>query len=80
MKYTIKSTENGCLETIELQDGRKYTKKHTRTSFGSRCEDKEFWEQMQDNGIRDDEMLDKVYETFDGFVASSFMDIAELEG
>ena len=78
MKYTMESTKTGCVETIELQDGRKYTKKHTRTLFGSRCEDKEFWEQMQDNGIRDDEFLDKVYDTFDDFSASHFMDIAEI--
>lgn len=79
MKYTIESTENGCIETIELNDGSKYTKKHTKKSFGSRCEDKEFWEQMQDNKIRDDEFLDKVYDTFDAFIASNFMDIAEIE-
>lgn len=79
MKYTIESTETGCVETIELNDGSKYTKKHTRMSYGSRCEDSEFAEQMDNDGICD-EIIDKVYDTFDGFLASSFMDIAELEG
>ena len=38
MKYTIESTEKGCIETIELDDGRQYTREHTRTSFGSKCD------------------------------------------
>ncbi len=45
----------------------------------SRCEDKDFSEQMENDGICD-EILDKVYDTFDSFLASNFMDIAELEG
>ena len=79
MKYTIESTEKGCIETIELDDGRQYTREHTRTSFGSKCEDLDFSEQMDNNGIADDEFLDKVYDTFDSFLASNFMDMAELE-
>lgn len=78
MKYTIETTENGCIETIELHNGNKYTKRHVRTSFGSTCEDLEFFEQMEEDGIRDDEFLDKVYDTFDGFLASSFMDIDKM--
>lgn len=33
---------------------------------------------MEKNGICD-EMVNKVYDTFDGFIASDFMDIAELD-
>lgn len=47
MKYTIEATGNRCVEPLELRSGKKYTKKHLRTSTGSRCEDEEFAEQLE---------------------------------
>lgn len=79
MKYTIESTENGCIETIELYDGSKYTKRHIKTSFGFTCEDLDFWEQMENDGICEEDFLDKVYNTFDGFSAINFMDVEALD-
>lgn len=78
MKYTIETTENGCIETITLNDGSQYSKRHTRTDYGSREEDDEFWEQMERSGICE-EILDKVCDLFDGFFASEFMRIAEAK-
>lgn len=78
MKYTIESTETGCVETIELKDGKTYTRKHTKMIWGSECKDGDFADMMAQDGVCD-EMLDKVYDTFDSFLASNFMDIAELE-
>lgn len=78
MKYTIETTENGCIETITLSNRSQYSKRHTRTECGSRCKDDEFHEQMERDGICD-EILDKVNDLFDGFFASDFMDIAELD-
>ena len=46
MKYTIETTENGCQETIVLDDGKTYIKRHKKTFFGSECLDEEFCEQM----------------------------------
>ena len=79
MKYTIESTENGCIETIELQNGKEFKKEHVRTTFGSQCKDEDFATQMEYDGIGDSVLLDEVYDTFDGFIASSFMKIAEYE-
>lgn len=78
MKYTIETTENGCRETIVLDDGREYIKRHKKTFFGSECLDKEFCEQMEGEGICE-EMLEKIYDIFDSFLANDFMDIAQLK-
>ena len=79
MKYTIESTETGCVETIEMKNGKTYTRTHERMPWGSQCKDKDFSEQMEQDGVCD-EMLNNVYDTFDSFLASNFMDIARLEG
>lgn len=78
MKYTIETTEKGCIETITFRDGRQYSKRHTRTSFGSQAEDDEFYEQMEKDGICE-EMLNGVYDLFDGFIVSDFMNLAEWD-
>lgn len=77
MKYVIETTETGCVETITFNDGSTFTKRHTKTDFGSRLENDEFCEQMERDGICE-EILDKVYDLFDGFIASDFMNLAEL--
>ena len=78
MKYTIETTKGGCVETIELHDGSKYIKRHTKTSYGSCCDDKEYADQMEKDGICE-EILDKVYDTFDSFIPNDFMEISELD-
>ena len=79
MKYVIETTETGCVETITFNDGSTFSKRHTKTDFGSREEDDEFCEQMERDGICK-EILDKAYDLFDGFFASELMEIAELDG
>ena len=78
MKYTIETTENGCVETLEMNDGTLYIKRYTKTSSGLRQEDTDFATQLEDYGVCDDEFLDKVYDTFDGFLALNFMDIDKM--
>lgn len=78
MKYMIETTNKGCVETLELHDGSKYIKRHTKTSYGSQCEDDDFADQMNADGICE-EILEKVYDVFDGFLPGEFMDIAELD-
>lgn len=78
MKYTIETTEDGCVEVLELHDGSKYTKRHVKTAYGSQCENKEFAEQMEADGICE-EILDKVFDVLDGLLPSEFMDMAELD-
>ena len=77
MKYTIETTETGCIETIELENGQNYFKRHIRTSCGSKSKDDDFSEQMENGGIHDEDFLDNIHETFDGFLALEFMEAAE---
>ena len=79
MKYVIETTESGCMETITLSSGNQYSKRHVRSEHGGLItRDDDFYEQMERDGV-DEEILDKVCDLFDGFFASHFMDIAELD-
>jgi len=78
MKYTIERAKGGCIETIILEDGSTYTKKHIKTDFGSKNCDDDFADQMEQDGICE-EIVEKVYDAFDGFLASEFMGIDELD-
>lgn len=77
MKYTIETTPDGCMETIELHDGSKYTKHIVKTEYGSESSDYNFSDQMEADGICE-ETLEKVEELFDSFFADDFMEIAEM--
>ncbi|WP_313258196.1 hypothetical protein [Lacrimispora sp.] len=74
----IETIKNGCVETLELHDGSEYKKRHIKTTYGSQCENKEFAKQMEADGIFE-EIIEKVYDVYDGFLPSEFMDIAELD-
>lgn len=50
MKYTIETTENGCRETIVMNNGNTYTKRHRKTFYGSECKDEESCNQMENDG------------------------------
>lgn len=78
MKYTIEATKNGCVETIVLHDGSTYTKRHVRTSFGSQCEDKNFSDQMERDGICE-EICERVSDLFDGSIPLDVINIAGLD-
>lgn len=78
MKYIIESTGHTCVETIELSDGSIYKKEHTRTDFGSKCDDADFETQMRMDGICP-EIYEKVSRIFDSFLSLEVMNIAEME-
>lgn len=78
MKYTIETINGGCVETIELSDGSKYEKKYTRTESGCRCESDDFADQMEADGINE-EMVERVYDAFDSFLALDFLILAESD-
>jgi hypothetical protein len=43
MKYTIETTETGCIETLELNNGKKYVKRKTGTQYSLKDEDDDFF-------------------------------------
>lgn len=72
MKYSVETTENGYVETLEL-NGVEYHKRWTRTTTGESCEDAEFWEQLEADGIDNEDILDMVRDEIDNdFFASDF--------
>jgi phenolic acid decarboxylase len=68
MKYTVETTENGVNETLELY-GIIYKKEWIRRENGLlECLQKDFRAQMEEDGY-EGELVAKVDETFDGFLA-----------
>ena len=78
MKYTVELTENGITETLEL-NGIIYKKEWTRLENGLlQCSQKDFSEQMRVNG-HDGDLIERVAEVFDSFLAGDVDDIADLD-
>lgn len=76
MKYTVELTENGINETLEL-NGITYRKEWTRLGNGLlQCSQKDFSEQMRENG-HDGDLIERVAEVFDSFLAGDVDDIRD---
>lgn len=77
MKYSIETTDYGCIETLEISNSEKYQKRTQRIKGGCRSLDDDFSDQMEKAGI-DEEIIEKAYEVYDDFGALDFMELAEL--
>ena len=77
MKYAIEITDDGCVETLEFPNGEKFTKRSKRTNFGCQSIDDDFSEQMERAGYAD-EIIDAVYDLFDGFGSLEFLELVDL--
>ena len=77
MKYAIEITDDGCVETLEFPNGEKFTKRSKRTNFGCQSIDDDFSEQMERAGYAD-EIIDAVYDLFDGFGSLEFLELDDL--
>lgn len=64
MSYTVETTENGFIETLEL-DGVKYYKEWKFTDCGAESDSNDFCEQLEENGETDNALLDKIYDALD---------------
>lgn len=77
MRYSIETTKNGVNETLEV-DGNLYKKEQEIEENGLfRCKQKNFVEQMENDGYDNEPLLEKVDEVFDSFLASSVDDIRD---
>ena len=77
MKYSVETTDSGVIETLEVE-GSLYKKEWTREENGLvSCKQKDFSTQMQNDGYEDDELLEKIEEVFDSFIASSVDDMRD---
>ena len=54
MRYTIEATENSCTAIFELRNGKKYIRKHSRTQYGSICNDAMFDDQLEADSVDPD--------------------------
>lgn len=80
MKYTVETHGVGYTETLEFR-GKTYQKEYERDFSGMLTQDKDFWEQMEADGIHDENILDAVYENIDHSLSSfnMFVIADELE-
>ena len=78
MKYTIETTEYGCIETLEFLNGEKYTKRSERTEYGCQCLDEDLSYQLEESGFCE-EIIEKIYDMFDGFASLNFLEVSELD-
>ena len=80
MKYTVVTHEAGYTETLEFR-GKKYKKEHEGDFYGTSTQDKDFCEQMEADGIYDENILNAVYENIDHslFAFDMFVIADELE-
>lgn len=77
MKYTIEVVDDVCVETLEFPNGDQFTKKSERTYYGCHSLDDDFSEQMERAGYAD-EIIDAVYDLFDGCLSMDFLQLDEL--
>lgn len=78
MKYSVEIENGVAKETLVFND-KEYTRMTETTDFGCRSRDKDFCEQMENNGIDDEDLLDQIDETLDGFFIGELLDIAGSE-
>lgn len=77
MKYCIETTDNGCIETLEMSENQKFQRETNRTEYGCTTSDPDFSEQLEEAGYCD-EIVEKVYDLYDGCETLDFIQMAEL--
>lgn len=77
MKYCIETTDNGCIETLEISEGEKFQRESIRTEYGCSCSKPDFADQLEAAGYCE-EIVEKVYELYDGCETLDFIELAEL--
>lgn len=64
MTYTVKTTESGYVEEL-IFDGKTYRMTWEADDCGFRSVDKEFNEQLAEDGIEDEQLLDEIWGRID---------------
>ena len=78
MKYTIETMEDGCVETLEFNNGEKFVAKTQKTCFGCEGVTPCLADQLAEAGFCE-EIVEKVEENYDGIRAYDFLELAELD-
>lgn len=77
MKYCIETTDNGCIETLEISDKEKFQRESIKINGGCRALGKSLADQLEEAGYCE-EIVEKVDEMYDGFGDLDFLQLAEL--
>ena len=77
MKYCIETTGTGCIETLEISKNEKFQRRTIRTDYGCKSLDPGFSDQLEEAGYCE-RIVENVYDLYDGFGSSDFLDLAEL--
>ena len=78
MKYTIETTKDGAMKTLEMSNGEIYTSEVKKTFFG--CETQNVLSKQLEEAGYCEELVEGVDDLFDGFLTSDFIDLSDLEG
>ncbi len=78
MKYTVTTTENGFIEELEFK-GKTYRMTWFETEYGFSSDDPEFSDQLAEDGVEDAQLLDVIWDVFDGSDIGSEMCKIERE-
>ena len=65
MKYSVETTDTGYVEKLHINN-KEYIKRWERTEWGTKCFDDEFWEQIEADGVTNEDILDVIAEYLDG--------------
>ena len=77
MKYSVETTKNGYVETLEV-NGKEYKKTWCEYGLGKKPSDKDFCEQLEQDGFDNEVFLDEVYDEIDvSLFAYNFKDIEQ---
>lgn len=76
MKYSIETTDKGCVETLEIGE-EKFQRESIKIKGGCRALGKSLAKQLEEAGYCE-EIVEKVDEIYDGFEDLDFLELAEL--
>lgn len=77
MKYCIDTTDDGCIEILEISENEKFQRKTKRTEYGCTSSDPDFADQMEAAGYCST-IVQKAYDLYDECKALDFIQLAEL--
>ena len=74
IKYTVEIVDGIAKETLILND-KEYRRETKKTTYGSRCEDDDFSEMLEKEGLLPSCVIDQVYDALDDFLVGDLLDI-----
>ena len=77
MRYIIETTEKGCVETLELDDGRKFSDEWVKTFGRYQTTGPSLETQLEDTLYRY-QILNKIRGIFNRTLVRDFIDLADL--